>query len=72
MTPYILTYLSVGLAFFAGLFIYRLEQRDLPKVMERAHLSPAQGWLAWTVWVLIFALLWPVAIPLTLLAMRRT
>lgn len=72
MTPYVLTYLSVGLAFFAWLLIYRMARRDLPRLMDKAHLTEAQGWATWIIWGAIFAVFWPIAIPLTLRSVWRS
>lgn len=66
MTPYILTYLSVGLAFFAWLFVYRMERYDLARIMDKAHLTGWERWGAWMVFAIIYAVVaWPIAVPLT-------
>lgn len=59
-------YLSIGLAFFAWLLVYRLERYDIRGICDRIGIPYAQRWLIFVVLALIYCAFWPFAIPLSL------
>lgn len=68
---YIISYLSIGLAGYAWLLSYRIDKYRISDFCRRMAIPQAQRWLIFVILAVVFAVFWPIAIPMMLMSIDR-